>query len=321
MMMRRRRTRNGGGGSSPIRKCDLFSGRWVYDNKSYPLYREGECSFLADDFACEKYGRKDLLYQHWRWQPHHCHLPRFNATALLEKLTGKRLVFVGDSLNKNQWMSMVCMLESSLSPSLKSSIWKGNLITFEAKISIGLRCSWNPTVMTQWGSFERPDAVQEKVEMKLRRYEMALQTWSDWMEFNINRSTTQLFFMSLSPYHKLAGDWGNQPDQNCYNETEPISRLDYWGSGSDKGLMQTAEKVIKQLESRGLKVGYLNITQLSDYRKDGHPSIHRKQWQPPTEEQLLDPKSYSECVHWCLPGVPDVWNQILYAYLMDHHVP
>ncbi|PKH89609.1 hypothetical protein CRG98_049946 [Punica granatum] len=58
-------------------ECDLFSGRWVYDNVSYPLYKEKECKFMSDQLACEKYGRKDLSYQHWRWQPHDCDLPRY----------------------------------------------------------------------------------------------------------------------------------------------------------------------------------------------------------------------------------------------------
>lgn len=35
---------------------------------------------------------------------------RFNATNMLEMIRGKRLVFVGDSINRNQWESMLCML-------------------------------------------------------------------------------------------------------------------------------------------------------------------------------------------------------------------
>lgn len=31
---------------------------------------------MSDQLACEKFGRKDLNYQFWRWQPHHCDLPR-----------------------------------------------------------------------------------------------------------------------------------------------------------------------------------------------------------------------------------------------------
>lgn len=42
---------------------------------------------------------------------------RFNGTAFLEKIRGKKLVFVGDSLNRNQWTSMLCLIESALRPS------------------------------------------------------------------------------------------------------------------------------------------------------------------------------------------------------------
>jgi hypothetical protein len=35
---------------------------------------------------------------------------RFDGRELLERLRGKRLVFVGDSLGRNQWESMLCLL-------------------------------------------------------------------------------------------------------------------------------------------------------------------------------------------------------------------
>lgn len=63
-------------------RCNLFSGKWVFDNKSYPLYKEKECTFMSDQLACEKFGRKDLNYQNWRWQPHRCDLPRYKSLHL-----------------------------------------------------------------------------------------------------------------------------------------------------------------------------------------------------------------------------------------------
>ena len=64
--------------------CDLFSGKWVFDNKSYPLYKEEECTFISNENACQKYGRKDINYRHWRWQPHKCNLPRSFLSDLSE---------------------------------------------------------------------------------------------------------------------------------------------------------------------------------------------------------------------------------------------
>jgi len=65
-------------------------------------------------------------------------LKRFNATALLERLRNKRLVFVGDSLNRGQWVSMVCLVDSIIPSSLKSmqSIANGSLNIFKIKVRL-----------------------------------------------------------------------------------------------------------------------------------------------------------------------------------------
>ncbi|RDX78094.1 Protein trichome birefringence-like 34 [Mucuna pruriens] len=323
-------------------KCDLFSGKWVFDNESYPLYKEKQCTFMSDQLACEKFGRKDMSYQNWRWQPHHCDLPRFNATALLERLRNKRLVFVGDSLNRGQWVSMVCLVDSILPKTLKSmhSTANGSLNIFKAKeYNASIEHYWSPLLVesnsddpvnhrvpertvrvkaiekhARWGSFEDPDGVYKGVEM-LRVYEMALRTWSDWLEVHVNRTKTHLFFVSMSPTHERAEEWGAAKGNNCYSETDMIAEEGYWGKGSDPKMMRVVENVLDDLKGRGLNVQMLNITQLSEYRKEGHPSIYRKQWDPLTQQQIANPNGYADCIHWCLPGVPDVWNELLYAYI------
>ncbi|KAI3442297.1 PMR5N domain-containing protein [Psidium guajava] len=351
------------------RQCDLFSGRWVYDNVSYPLYKEKECPYMSEQHACEAYGRKDLKYQQWRWQPHGCDIPRFNATTLLMRLRNKRFVFVGDSLNRNQWDSMVCMLESAIPPTLKSLSYHYNasLTIFRAHeynatieyywapLLVESNCDnavnhpadhriarvraiekhakhWNdadflifnsyrwwrlPKMELLWGSFESTDAIHKVVEMP-RAYEMALSTWSDWLEMHINRSKTKLFFVSMSPTHEKAVEWGGVPGKSCLGETEPITRQGYWGNGSDLAMMRMVESVIEKLKTRSVTIHVLNITQLSEYRKEAHPTVYRKQWHPLTKEELANPISYADCVHWCLPGLPDVWNELLYAYIVRY---
>lgn len=67
--------------------------------------------------------------------------------------------------------------------------------------------------------------------------------------------------------------------------------------------------VIKQMDSVKHKVQFLNITYLTEFRKDGHPSKNREPGTPDEAPQ--------DCSHWCLPGVPDTWNELVYANLLS----
>jgi len=111
-----------------------------------------------------------------------------------------------------------------------------------------------------------------------------------------------------------ASNWGGVDRNKCLNETEPIYKVGY--KAADYSMMEKAMSYFGTLEQKGIRVDILNITELSDYRKDGHPTVFRKQFTPLTKEEMANPGSYADCTHWCLPGVPDVWNEFLYGYLM-----
>ncbi|XP_072996692.1 protein trichome birefringence-like 34 [Typha latifolia] len=350
-------------------KCDLFVGNWVYDDSNHPLYSGLACPFMIDEVACDKYGRNDVKYQQWRWQPHGCDLPRFDAKKLLNRLRNQRLVFVGDSLNRNQWLSFVCMVESSISHDQKNITQKGSLRSFKAQeYNATIDFYWSPLLVesncdhpinhrvssrimransieahaknwrnadilvfnsylwwkkprmkmkVMYNSFDEQHGSYQEVEM-VQAFELALKTWSDWLQLNKESTGTQLYYVSLSPTHVWGEEWGMPNNHNCYNESEPINIEGYTGRGSDYTMMRIVESTVENLRNKGLNVKILNITQLSEYRKDGHPSIYRKQWDTLSEDQLADPTSYADCTHWCLPGVPDVWNELLYTYIISN---
>lgn len=63
--------------------------------------------------------------------------------------------------------------------------------------------------------------------------------------------------------------------------------------------------------SEVLKFKVLNVTQMTAQRKDGHSSIYYLG--PDAGTAALHRQ---DCSHWCLPGVPDTWNELLYALFL-----
>lgn len=61
---------------------------------------------------------------------------RFDPKVALEKLRGKRLMFVGDSLQRGQWQSFVCLVEFII-PADQKSMRRGRVhSTFRAKVQL-----------------------------------------------------------------------------------------------------------------------------------------------------------------------------------------
>ncbi|KAK4480684.1 hypothetical protein RD792_013762 [Penstemon davidsonii] len=340
-----------------VRGCDLFSGRWVHDY-GWPLYEENECPYIIPQLTCLEHGRPDNDYQHWKWQPNGCSLTSFNATLMLETLRGKRLLFVGDSLNRGQFISMICLLHRVIPQHAKSLeatfdslslftakdynatigfYWAPYLLESNADNPIFHKASgsivrngsidthgqhwigadiivfntylwWMTDIKILEGSF---DEVKDIVAVpRDYAYRMAMNNLVKWINKNVDYEKTRVFFMTASPTHKSSKSWGGDPNGNCYNETGMNKKVTPWGPGNS--IMQI---ITEEFNKSIVPITVLNITQISNYRKDAHTSIYKAQWRNLTSKQLANPTSYADCIHWCLPGVQDTWNQLLFSKL------
>ncbi|XP_031110219.1 protein trichome birefringence-like 33 [Ipomoea triloba] len=337
--------------------CDVFSGRWVWDEENRPLYEEHDCPYLWRQVTCQGHGRPDREYLHWRWQPHACSLPSFDATMMLESLRGKRMLFAGDSLNGGQYISMVCLLQRAIPHDhAKSFVGNESLAIFTAKdYNVTIEFYFAPFLLEastsrivrkdsmnangqHWKGFdiivfntyvwwmtdatvkllqsgslddEKKDIIKVSPE---EAYRMAMKNMLKWVEENMDPKKTRVFFTSMSPLHPRSIEWGGDPNGNCYNETTPIKDLNFWSITTKKSIMEVIKQVFS--ESR-VPITFLNITQLSSYRKDAHTSIYKTQWNPFTgKDEIANPKTtYTDCTHWCAPGLQDTWNELLFAKL------
>ena len=106
--------------------------------------------------------------------------------------------------------------------------------------------------------------------------------------------------MYSHPLHfDFRGQEWNQPKKTCSGELEPLS-----GSTYPAGLPPANAVVSRVLKNMKKPAYLLDITLLSQLRKDAHPSAYGGN------------QAGNDCSHWCLPGLPDTWNQLLNAALI-----
>ncbi|RDY02140.1 Protein trichome birefringence-like 43 [Mucuna pruriens] len=325
------------------RVCDLFQGNWVFDD-SYPLYNSSECPFITKEFDCQNNARPDQLYLKYRWQPKACNLPRFNGEDFLRRLRGKSILFVGDSLSLNQWQSLTCMLHTAVPRANYTSLRTGDLSTFtfpsyDVKLMLSRNAFMVDTVSESNGRVLKLDSIEAgqmwkgndilifdswhwwlhvgrkqpwdfiqegnhtyKDMNRFVAYEEALKTWAKWVEDNVDPNKTRVFFQGVSPDHLDGAKWGEPRARSCEGQKEPVFGLKYPGGPHPAELV--VEKVLGGMSKH---VYLLNITALSQMRKDGHPSVYG-----------FGGHRDMDCSHWCLPGVPDTWNLLLYATLIQN---
>ncbi|CAN0888425.1 Protein trichome birefringence-like 33 [Linum grandiflorum] len=224
--------------------CDLFSGRWVRDESSRPLYEEWECPYIQPQLTCQKQGRPDKDYQFWRWQPHACDIPSFNATLMLETLRGKRMMYVGDSLNRGQFISMVCLIHRLIpnesSKSMKTSS-DDSLTVFTAK-------DYNATIEFYWAPFllesNSDNAVVHRISDRVVRRGSINKHGRHWKGADIVVFNTYLWWMTGL---KMKVQQGSFEDEN--KEVVEVSTEDAYRMGM-RSMLRWARKNMDRKKTR-----------------------------------------------------------------------
>ncbi|PIN25875.1 hypothetical protein CDL12_01392 [Handroanthus impetiginosus] len=170
---------------------------------------------------------------------------------------------------------------------------------------------WNYEKTVRGGCYFQ-EGSEIKMEMSLENaFQRSITTLSEWITHEVNLSKTHLIFRAYAPVHFRGGDWKN--GGSCHLETIP----DLSTSTVSSEAYPEYKTVVNGLSDH-LRMGnveLLNVTGMTSRRKDGHSSLY-----------YLGPKAgpaplhRQDCSHWCLPGVPDSWNELLYAVFLKQGI-
>lgn len=340
--------------------CNYGKGRWVADDRR-PLYSGFGCKqWLSEMWACRLTQRIDFSYEGYRWQPNDCEMPKFEGTEFLRRMQDKTIAFIGDSLGRQQFQSLMCMASGGEEhPEVESVEWKYGLSVARGAIRPD---GWayrfpatNTTILYYWSAslcgiepinitdpateyamhLDRPPAFLERYLPQFdvvilntghhwNRGKLRANKWVMYAEGKpvINRKLAEMgnaknytlysiarwldsqillhphlkvFLRTISPRHFSNGEWNT--GGSCDNPT-PLLK------GSEVFQNQSSDPVVENAV-RGTRVKLLDITALSELRDEAHISHYSRK----ASEGIND------CLHWCLPGIPDTWNELFYAQL------
>ncbi|CAM8914280.1 unnamed protein product [Rhodiola kirilowii] len=340
--------------------CNYFQGKWVVDD-TRPFYSGSECTrWLSGMWACRLNRRPDFSYEKLRWKPKDCEMEDFTATKFLARMQDKTVAFIGDSLARQQFQSLMCMATGGKDRPDVQDVGKeyGLVKARHAKRPDGWAYrfpSTNTTILYYWSAslsnleplnssartdyamhLDRPPAFVSKFlhkfdilvlntghhwnldKLKANRWIMyingkpntdqkiaedmqaaknlTIHSIVHWVNSQLPKHPTlKAFYRTISPRHFINGDWNT-------------------GGTCDNIIPSSTGKEVSQDESKdpfpfsamkGTNVTLLDITSISQVRDDAHISKYSIRPSP----------GMQDCLHWCLPGVPDTWNELLFEHI------
>ncbi|CAN6300216.1 unnamed protein product [Urochloa humidicola] len=134
-----------------------------------------------------------------------------------------------------------------------------------------------------------------------------LKSMASYIEREVPRKTLKLW-RTQSPRHFYGCEWdhnGSCVSDRLLEEHE----LDSWFDPRFGGVNKDARMVNSAIQEAlaGTDIQLLNLTYMSEFRADAHPAI----WLGKKDAVAIYGQ---DCMHWCLPGVPDTWYEWSSSY-------
>ncbi|XP_020527299.1 protein trichome birefringence-like 12 isoform X2 [Amborella trichopoda] len=301
-----------------------FNGKWIEDPQKKPFYGE-ECPFHRNAWNCLKNKRENMeKINSWRWVPDSCALPTIDPFGFLGLMRNKRIGFVGDSLNENFLVSFLCILRIADETARKwkrNGAWRGGYFPkFNATVA------YHRAVLLakyQWGIDKFPKetplvfykngkAINPPLGI-LDGLKVVLNNMISYIDREVPKEKLK-FWRTQSPRHFHGGDW-NENGTCLFENPLNNNQLDIWFDPRKRGVNKEARLMnsIVKHALLGSSIHLLDLAHLSEFRADAHPAI----WLGKKDAVAVWGQ---DCMHWCLPGVPDTWVDILSTLIHERLV-
>lgn len=139
-------------------------------------------------------------------------------------------------------------------------------------------------------------------------YRKALNSTMKFITSSKNKAYT--FLRTTTPDHFENGEWNSG---GYCNRTGPFKEGEVDTGYVDEAMRKIELEEFERASEFGANIKLFDTTLLSLLRPDGHPGVYR-QYQPFAAENK-NKKVQNDCLHWCLPGPIDSWNDIMMQML------
>lgn len=126
-------------------------------------------------------------------------------------------------------------------------------------------------------------------------------------------SKTLKLWRTQSPRHFHGGEWDRNGSCVTDRLLEEDDELESWFDPRFGGVNKDARTVNLAIQEAlaGSEFRLVNLTYMSEFRADAHPAT----WLGKKDAVAVYGQ---DCMHWCVPGVPDTWVDILAAQILHY---
>ncbi|KAK1555899.1 hypothetical protein Q3G72_033093 [Acer saccharum] len=281
--------------------CDYTNGNWVQD-KIGPLYNGTTCGTIKEAPNLVYRNGEDNKFRKWNFASHNVNISVYWSPFLVD---GVEKSNTGPNYNKlyldridEKWGADLDHIDMIV---LSVGHWFLHpAVYFDGDSVLG--CHFCEGLNhTEIGFY---DVLRKALKTTLK-------TITERRGSSVN--VLDVIVTTFSPAH-FEGEWDKA---GACSKTKPYKEGEKVLEGMDAEMrnleveeVDLAKENAKQF--KGMRLEALDVTKLSLMRPDGHPGpyMHPNPFAGGIKERVQN-----DCVHWCLPGPVDTWNQILLAII------